>query len=96
MLTRELFVSIIIIAFLCNFCIGGKKASKDEKTSEDKEVSKGMKAMMEELLEVEQNLKSKGGSSLIICTIIGPSVLWIKAYIALMLMTYIISELIKR
>ena len=72
-----------------------QKMRKHRKTRKCRN-SKDMKAIVEGWLEVEQNLKGKGGSSLIICTIIGPSVLWIKAYIALMFMTYVMSKKIMK
>ena len=52
-------------------------------------------------LEIEQKFErqewiSMFCASLSICTIVGPSVLWIKAYITLRFMSYIMNELIQK
>ena len=77
--------------------LNNEKTLNDEKAPKDVDDVKAKKKAerLEELLK-RQKWISTFCDSLITCTIVGPSVLWIKVYITLKLIAYMIDELLKK
>lgn len=85
-----------------------KKASKDEEPSKDVDVLNIVIVSNEKAPKDEETLKTNEEEfkrqrwisvfcgSLITCTIVGPSVLWIKSYIMLGFIAYMLEELLKK
>ncbi|CAB4424519.1 unnamed protein product [Rhizophagus irregularis] len=85
-----------------------QKASKDEETSNDVDALNIVVVSYEKAPKDEEALKAENEEfkrqrwisvfcgSLITCTIVGPSVLWIKSYIMLGFIAYMIEELLKK
>uniref|UniRef100_U9TXF5 Uncharacterized protein n=2 Tax=Rhizophagus irregularis (strain DAOM 181602 / DAOM 197198 / MUCL 43194) TaxID=747089 RepID=U9TXF5_RHIID len=85
-----------------------QKASKDEETSNDVDALNIVVVSYEKAPKDEEALKAENEEfkrqrwisvfcgSLITCTIVGPSVLWIKSYIILGFIAYMIEELLKK